>query len=78
MDLFKIVLAKARKMKRVRNMRNAIKSIGAGKIDKIKSNESILNNELVIIGSSMQGNERISRIDYMIKQMLDEWGIRIG
>ena len=76
MDLFKIILAKARKVKRVRNMRNDIKSIGAGEIDKIKSNESILNNNLVIIGSSMQGNERISRIDYMIKQMLDEWGIR--
>ena len=76
LNILKLVLAKARKTKRVKNIKSSLNNKSTKESKKAKQERSNKYDEFVIIGSSMQGNERIATIDYRIKYMLDEWKIK--
>ena len=76
MNIIKLAIAKTRRIKRLKNLRGALKSIHNKTQNRRRIKGMDEKNELVIIASSTQGNTKISSVDYSIKKMLDEWQIK--
>ena len=76
MNIIKLALAKTRRTKRVRNLKEALKSIHNKKANRRITKGIDDKSRLVIIAASTQGNTKIATVDYSIKKMLDEWQIK--
>ena len=74
-NIIKYALAKARRIKRTRKINSSLKKIKKKKIIECSNLIHYGQDKLVIIASTTQGNERISKIDYKLKLMLDRLNI---
>ena len=75
LNIIKYALAKARRIKRIRHIKSSLKAIRKIQLTQGIAEKQYLQNKLVIIGSTTQGNEKISKIDYKLKLMLDRFQI---
>ena len=75
LNIIKYALAKARRIKRIRHIKSSLKAIRKIQLTQSIAEKQYLQNKLVIVGSTTQGNEKISKIDYKLKLMLDRFHI---